>query len=316
MQSLPTVPLPAEFATWPEAAVRPLTQGKTVVFAPGGTSRWYFLEHGGSDTQAGYGASERFRDYGRRALSRIVELVDVMLNDGVGTVLVVGFVPGQDARDENYNRNLSWAFEVLVDEQAQELYARYQLSVLFRGGWKSIFDRVGASALPEKCQELERRTASEHPDRSLIWLTSDEAVIPDSLIPLVIDSLERTGALPGRAALSTAYYGRDIQQVDILIGNNKPSVEGLAPPLLTLGDAYFTVSPTLYMDRALWRSMLYDHLFARRGNFRDYTKIQPSAMQEMKAYYQANREAVLGLGSRHAPTQTWRPAFWPNLDHP
>jgi hypothetical protein len=306
MDNPPVAPSSADFAAWPSSQVRVLTTGKTVLFAPGGTSRWYFLEHG--DASSGYAAEQRFRDYGRRALTCIVELVDMMFTDGVGTIFVVGFVPGQNQRDDAYNQNLSWAYELLLDEQAQQLYAHHNLGVAFRGGWESLFERLGATALHARCNELEQRTCQNNENRRLIWLTTTDEIIPHDLLPIVTENIFYKDKLPAREILSTAYYGKHIQHIDILIANNKPSLTGLLPPLVTtVHDAYFTVSPTLYMDQHAWRAVLYDHLFARQGHFRDYTQMDRSAIEDMRAYYRANQDTIIGLGSRHVTTQTWRP---------
>src|SRR5262245_49253436 len=107
-----------EFILWPSSRVQPYAEGMTIVFAPGGTSRWYFLEH--AQSSPGYQSVDAFLDYGHRALARILEQAAFMFDDGIQTVFVVGFVPGQDQRDPEYNRNLSWAYEVLISYFAKE----------------------------------------------------------------------------------------------------------------------------------------------------------------------------------------------------
>jgi hypothetical protein len=311
MNDLSNSPPPLdEFILWTSGQVQPYAANKTIVFAPGGTSRWYFLEHAHSNP--GYHSVDAFLDYGHRALARILELAAFMFNDGVQTLFIVGFVPGQDQRDPEYNRNLSWAYEVLISDYAVELYGQYEMKVLFRGGWSNLFDRFGATNLLERFTQFE---LTHKPDassaRRLIWLTTDTDLIPQPVLPFAIDYMQQNGKLPDRNSLASKYYGTDITHIDILIGNNKPSVAGLTPPLTTLGDTYFTVSPSLYMDHQQWRTILYDHLFARGSHYRDYRTLPASAFKHMRSYYDSHRQFTIGVGHYHEPSQTWRPNLAP-----
>jgi hypothetical protein len=299
----------AEFESWPLERVGPLVRDRTVIFSPGGSSRWYFLEHG--EASVGYDQTEQFRDYSLHTLDRILELVNMMFADGIQTVLVIGATPKQIDRTAEYKKNLAWAFELLVKEDAQILYEQYQMGVLFRGGWQRMFERLGTTHLLEHYYELERQTALQR-ERWLIWVTEDDP-IPRSLVPLIIETFETTGQVPDRATLCQAYYGRPLEHADIFISNNKPTVEGQLPPLLTVGDLYFTVNLCFHLDRPQWRGILYDHLFARRGHYRDYTAMAPGALEELRAFYKANQGVTLGVGMHHAPSRTWRPKVPPSL---
>lgn len=293
----------ATFESWPPERIRPLTADKTVVLSTSGTSRWYFLEHG--DVRQGYDTPEQFGDYGRRVVERTLEIVNLLFEDGIRTVLVVGFGGGQGDRNAEYRDNLRWVYELLVDEAAQALYAQYGMGVLFRGDWGNLFEQLGAEDLTPRFHALERQTTPQR-DRWLIWYVPDD-LIPPSLIPLVAESIRQTGRLPDARTLTQAYYGRPLHKVDILIGNNKPGVSGICPPLLTLGDLYYTVSPITYLERPHWRRILYDHLYARRGHYREYRTWPPEVLEELRDYYTVSRDTIIGLGEHHAPSQTWRP---------
>ncbi|MGB4678475.1 MAG: hypothetical protein WBH90_17285 [Aggregatilineales bacterium] len=304
-----TLPSPTlqEFQSWPSEKVEPIARGKTVVLASGGSSRWYFLEHG--DTRKGYTATEQFRDYGRRGLQRIVEQASMMLDDGISTVFAPGFAGGQGERNPEYVENLKWAYQVLINEDAQALYEQHRLGVLFRGSWRQLFERLDAPDLSERYEAVEAQTKARS-ERWLVWFVAED-FIPESLLPTVTQSLVETGKMPERVALSEQYYGRPLDIVDIFISNNKFNVAGMVPPLLRLNDLYFTVSPSFYMDRPQWRNILYDHIFARRGHYRDYTKLTPEAVEDMREFYRINRGVTMGVGSYHEPSQTWRPTPFP-----
>lgn len=306
-EHVPHPPSLKEFQAWPSDRVEEVAQGKTVVLASGGSSRWYFLEHG--NTQQGYAGSEQFRDYGRRGLQRIVEQASMMLDDGIRTVFAPGFAGGQGERNAEYVDNLKWAYQVLINEVAQELYEEHRLGVLFRGSWKRLFDRLDASDLSERYEALEAQTRAKS-DRWLVWFVAED-FIPESLLPGITRHLQETGTMPERVALCERYYGRPLDTVDIFISNNKFSVDGMCPPLLRLTDLYFTVSPSFYMDRTQWRHILYDYLFARRGHYRDYTTLEPEAVEDMRTFYRVNRGVTMGVGAYHQPSQTWRPSPFP-----
>lgn len=290
---------------WTNDKVAPLLQDKTIVFAPGGTSRWYFLEHG--DLAVGYGQKERFQDYGRRALQRTVELCAMMFADGIRTIFVVGFVPGQNMRTGDYNKNLAWAYSLLVDSEAQELYNRHEVGALFRGGWADLFQQLSIDDLMDRCEVLEQET--HHHKHWLIWLTQDKGAIPDSMFPFIMEHMRAHGRLPDRHTLCATYYKRPIEHIDMLIGHNKTSLEGLIPPLMTVGDAYFSVTPSYYMKHKHWRSILYDHLFARQGHYREYAAMAPDTLESLRAFYKINEGVTLGVGMAHPESQTWRPRF-------
>lgn len=230
-----------------------------------------------------------------------------MFQDGVRTVFIVGFVPGQDARTEDYNRNVARSFDRLVDASARDLYQQHQIGVLFRGGWEEVFERSGRRELAEACADLEQ-TAPQS-DRRLIWLASEAAVVPRSMLLLLMRHFESTGEILDRHTLCHAYYGRPIEHVDIFIGHNKTSMFGLMPPLMTVGDVYFTVNPSYYMDRRQWRSILYDHCFARGKHYRDYARIDPAAFEELRQFYESVQGMTIGVGERHEATQSWRPKW-------
>jgi hypothetical protein len=267
------------------------------------------LEHG--DPAKGYAQPELFLEYGRRVIDRVVDIADMMFSDGIDTVFVVGFGGGQGERNIEYRQIMTWAYKLLIDDVTRTLYSEHDIHVRFRGDWAGLFQRLGAEDLGPQFQDVEQRTSDER-ERWLIWFVSDE-IIPKSLLPLVAESIEKTSSMPSRAALCEAYYGRALEHVDIFISNNKLSVAGMRPPLMTLGDLYFTVAPTLYLNRKQWRHILYDHLFARRGHYRDYRTLQPEVFEEMRSFYQVNLETVQGVGTYHAPSRTWRPQHWPSL---
>lgn len=300
---LQTPPSTPEFASWSPEQVAPLLAGQTVALATSGTSRWYFLEYG--DVQAGYSTRQQFEHYGRKVIERVMEIAAMIFEDGIRTLLIVGFGGGQANRDAPYRENMRWAYEMLIDETTRQLYDQHNTGVMFRGDWTRIFNDLDAQDLTARFHQIEQQTIPER-DRWLIWYVPDD-YIPASLIPLVQRSIEQTGRAPAQADLGEAYYGRRLEQVDILIGNNKPIASGIYPPFMDVRDMYFTVSPITYLQRSQWRHLLYDHLFSRRGHYRDFQALSQEDLEEMRTFYRLHRGDILGLGAYHAASQTWRP---------
>lgn len=306
MQTIPTF---EEFLAWSGEQVAPYMREKVVLFSPGGSSRWYFHHYG--DPAKGYDDPAIFLDYSQRGLYRSVEIANMMFDDGIRTVFLVAIMPAQLDRSQAYSQNLARSIQLLADDEAEALYAQYGIGVRFRGKWDVFFEQLGNAGFWRRCQELEARSIANC-SRWLIW-TVQEDFLPSALAPLIRASLEAQGTLPDQKTLAEAYYGRPLTQIDLYIGHNKPSLTNQIPPLLSVGDLYFTATPSYDLDQYKWRLILYDHLFSRKGNYRDYTKIESSAMEDFGQYYEANQDLIIGVGMYHAPTQTWRPIQPPSL---
>jgi hypothetical protein len=293
-----------EFNQLPSESVAALAVPKVIVYAPGGTSRWYFLEH--SQGQIGYSKEEQFEHYTRLGMGRMIEHVGMMCADGAQTVFLVGFVPGQESRTEDYVRNAARFFHLLTDAKTRSFYDQQGVGVRFRGVWDEVARKLGREDVLHEMNRLEEETSDRK--KWLVWLTGDNRdVLPPSVLPFVMEHYQQYGTLADRAALTEAYYGRPLSKVDLFLGHNKPSVDSMTPPLLSLSDVYFSVTPSLYMDREGWRSILYDYLYLRRGQFRNYQAITPEALGELKLFYEHHWGLVMGVGERHEATQTWRP---------
>jgi hypothetical protein len=296
-----------EFLDWPSEKVTPLIQDRTVVFSPGGSSRWYFLEYG--EFSAGYDSAEQFADYSLKGLHRTVEIADLMFQDGLRTLFVVGVMPDQRMRSARYSANLGQSLRMIAGEEARQLYADHQIGVMFRGAWKQVFEQLEIADMYETCKRLELQTTAEN-DRWMIWL-SEEEPLPPGVAPFLVERLQESGQVPDRAELSQAYYGRPLRHVDIFISHNKPTLHSQLPALLTVGDLYYMAVPNYYLNKTHWRSILYDHLFARRGSHRDYSEYDAEAVAELRDYIDRSQQVILGVGDFHEPTSTWRPRFSP-----
>ena len=123
---------------------------------------------------------------------------------------------------------------------------------------------------------------------------------------------QQHGHAPGLEDLIELYYGEPVEKVSFFIGFEK--FWAFDMPLISTGseDLYFTVTPSLYMTQAQFRTVLYDHLFARRVEEPDYESLPGEAIERMRAFYQANRGSTLGVG--FVRDQFWYPL--PQLEIP
>ncbi|MCB9460354.1 MAG: hypothetical protein H6670_11950 [Anaerolineaceae bacterium] len=295
-------PTEAEFLTWEHDAVRPHTTNKSVIFSPGGSSRWYFLEYG--NMQEGYFQPDRFMAYSKAVFKRIVEIASMMMADGVKNVFIIAITPKISERTPEYRQFVADSLRLMADQEAQLLYAEASIRVGFKGRWQEILD---AYEIPEVYNAFtDAETATADGEHNLFWCTQEDP-IPAPLTPFVQEYLQTNNRLPNQSELCEAYYGETVTHADMFISNNKPSVTGQVPPLLSVGDLYFTMSPCLYLNQSDWRRVLYDHVFARRVTYRDYRKITEDSVNNLKNYYDNNRGKVIGVGAFHPDTQTWRP---------
>lgn len=79
-------------------------------------------------------------------------------------------------------------------------------------------------------------------------------------------------------------------------------------PLIAIGreDLYFTVSPSLYMDKEILRAILYDHLYSRKLS-ETYDEFSQEMWKTMGEFYKLNRKKILGVGSRYKNSSFWYP---------
>jgi hypothetical protein len=77
-------------------------------------------------------------------------------------------------------------------------------------------------------------------------------------------------------------------------------------PILATGteDLYFTTSPTPYLTRKQLRVILFDHLYARKGE-PDYGDFTEEDWERMRNFYRMNENNTLGVGAKIG--QVWYP---------
>jgi tuberculosinol/isotuberculosinol synthase len=273
---------------------------KVCVFPINGTRRWFMLEH---PEQAATGSLEAYLRIGGH---RHVELYRMFFDHGLDTLLTPVFGPDLLERGPEYGQvavqGLLWFAQ---SPQFLDFYDRYQVRVRVYGDAERHFWKTPYEPALRAFDELVQRTASHQGYRLFFGVCAHDAT--ETVAQIGVRFYQEQGRLPDRHQIVEAYYGEYVDPVDLFIGFERPSVFDM--PLIATGneDLYFTVSPSPYLTPACLRSILYDHLYARRVDDADYGRLSPGEWSELGDFYTLNRESVLGLGCRLANGKFWSP---------
>jgi tuberculosinol/isotuberculosinol synthase len=292
----PFLNLPTE-----EVAQRVRESGtKVCVFPINGTRRWFVLEHPEL-------ASRRLaKDYLRVAGQRHIELYKLLFDHGIQTLLTP--ILGQDIleRGKGYTELLEQGLVWFArDPDFLQFYDEYDIRVRVYGETRRFLRGTPYAHTIDTYEELTRRTASHQSHRLLFGICAGDAA--QTVAAIGIRFQEQHGRPPDKREIVEAYYGEYVEPVDLFIGSDRPAAYDM--PLIATGseDLYFTVSPSPYLDSHTLRTILYDHLYARRVNDDNYDRLSADDWKTMADFYTLNRRSVLGLGRKHRSDSFWYP---------
>jgi tuberculosinol/isotuberculosinol synthase len=223
---------------------------------------------------------------------------------GVDTLVTPIFGPDLLERGESYAKMATEGLALLATQpEFLDFYETYQVRVRFYGDYRSFFDSTPYAYLPEMFDEVTARTLLHDRHRLLFGVCAHDAT--ETIADLSVQYHAEHGRVPDKRTLVSVYYGEYVEPADLFIGFDKLCVFDM--PLLATGseDLYFTVSPSPYLSAGQLRSILYDHIYARRGAEPEYSTLEPDEWKLMKDFYQANRNKTLGIGVRCG--QIWYP---------
>jgi hypothetical protein len=290
----------------PEVAAIVREHVKTVVFAAGGTVRWLILNHlDGWPRDMSY-----WPEYLRQGGQRILKIVQMFFDHGVHTLFTHAIVPGQlEGKGAGYMPlALTSGMERLAaTPEFLHFYEEYQVGVHFFGNYRQVLEGSQYERTLARFDEVAERTRANERHR-LFWGFNSEQDQITPILELAVQHYQNHGRAPSREEVVELYYGEPVEPVDIFVSFNRPRAAALMPPFLEgRADLYFTVGLSFDFSQAQLRSILYDHLYARRGWHRDYGELSDSAFAEMRAFYRLNQGAVIGLGRRYEPGNIWHP---------
>lgn len=272
---------------------------KVCVCPVNGTRRWFTLEHANTDyedIEAGYLDT---------AAKGYVELFKLFFEHGIQILLVPSFGPDLLTRGEEYTQMAVEGFSRLTNHPVfLDFYRESNIEVRFYGDYKKYFDGTPFAYLTEQLDQLTQQTAGEGKQTLYFGIFGNDAT--EQVAQISVAYYQVYHRVPTREEIISAYYGKPLPPVEIFIGFDKFSAFDM--PLIATGmeDLYFTVSPTLYMTQTQFRTILYDHLYARQSE-EDYNQLSEQTWKQMRQFYSKYREYTLGVGSK-------RSGIWyPNL---
>lgn len=273
---------------------------KVCVFPINGTRRWFMLEHPEEAVQDFMSA---YFEIGGRGM---IEAFKLFFDHGLDTLLSPIFGLDLLKRGEEYAQlaleGLLWFTE---NQDFLDFYNAYDVRVRVYGDAHRYLKGASGARVLDAFERVERYTQGHERYRLFFGVCAHDAT--ESVAEIGIRFYQGHHRPPNRREIVSAYYGEYVEPVDLFIGFERPSAFDM--PLLATGaeDLYFTLSPSLYVDESLLRSILHDHIYARRLNEADYTGLSQEAWEAQEAFYKLNRRAVLGLGRRHPSGCFWYP---------
>ncbi|NIV36380.1 MAG: diterpene synthase [Anaerolineae bacterium] len=281
----------AEFQDLPTEQVGQLVRAagpKVCVFPINGTRRWFLLTH---PSQRGEGLASAYLD---ATAKRHVEIYRLLFDHGLDTLLTPVFGPDLVERGEPYVQTAADGLARLATHpDFLDFYDTYDVRVRFYGDHRRFLGPTPYAYLSDLFDGVTARTLAHGRHRLFFGLFAHDAT--EALAEIAIRWYQEQGCPPDKRQIVEAYYGEYVGPVDLFIGFDMLSAFDM--PLVATGteDLYFTVSPSLYLTQRQLRDILYDHLYARRGE-PDYSDMSAREWDLMGDFYQANMERTLGVG--------------------
>ncbi len=273
---------------------------KVCVFPINGTRRWFVLER---QHQPGENWIDAYIDAAEEGQ---INLYRLLFDHGVDTLLTPCFGSDLLERGDEY---MQMAVEELKritgHPRFLNFFDEYDVRVRFYGDYRKYFSRTPYAEIPDLFDELTARTLHHQRSRLFFGLFANDAA--ETVAEIAVRHYQQVGCVPDKQTIVRLYYGEDVAPVNFFIGFDKFSAFDM--PLVATGneDLYFTVSPSFYMTARQLRRILYDHMFVRRGAEPDYSTMRAEDWAVMKAFYDANRERIQGVGAKQERGGYWYP---------
>lgn len=291
------------FLTLPTSEIASLvyeSDSRTFAFPINGTRRWFLLEQLNAENE------DISVDYVKKMIDAHVQQYRLFFEHGVYTFLAPIFGPDLLERGHEYSDMAIRGTEELARSPAfLQLYDEFQVCVRFYGNYKSFLQGTEYAFLLDIFAEIEERTAKYTQHRLFFGVCANDAT--ETIAELSVKFYLEHQRIPQKNELIEAYYGEYVDPLSVFIGFDKFTMFDV--PLVATGneDLYFTVGPSLYMDKLQLREILYDHLFTRRLEETDYSALTSEDLALMHEFYKVNRNMTLGVGERQAHGDYWYP---------
>ena len=284
-----------EFLRLPTEEVAKLVRAsgsKVVVFPINGTRRWFALEYG----------SESFDDpikaYMDISGKRHVELYKLFFDHGVDTLLTPVIGPEILATRDAYMQKVGGEglARLVTHPEFVSFYDEYDVRVRFYGEYHANLAHTPYEYLSDLFDGIAQQTSQHKRFRLFFGAFADNLNSTQVAANYAIESYKKHGMIPDRKAIVEMYYGEYIEKADVFIGFDR--LAAFDYPFLNSGgeDLYFTAAPSMYMNAAQLRNILYDCIYTRRALDPDYGDFSPGELQDLRNFYVQSHEYTLGTG--------------------
>ena len=268
------------------------SESSVCVFPFNGTRRWFLLEYG----------RENHRDpakaYVDLTSKRYIEMYQMLFDHGLDTVIAPVFGGDILDRGDEYMEQIGAGMAFLAEHPYfLSFYKNYDVRVHFYGDYRKKLSGTQYAYLSDLFDEITKKTAKNQSYRLFYGIFGNDAT--ESIAELSVQFYQSKGRIPTRRELIELYYGEYIEKAGIFVGFEKFNVFDY--PMLNIGEEnlYFTVAPSLYMSESQLRNILYDHTYTRPTEEPDYFTMPKKDFEDMRYFYERNREYTYGVGEMH-----------------
>ncbi len=268
---------------------------QTCAFPINGTRRWFLLEQPNLTT-----------DFLEANLQAHLHIYRLFFEHGIQTLMTPVFGPDLLQRGPEYLALTIRGLHALASHPDYvAFYQACDVQVRFYGDYLDYLPRDQYADLIAALEDIQQQTQNHSTHRLLFGLFAHDAT--ETLARLSVAHYQQHGSTPSKGDLIQAYYGVPLAPLSFFLGFDKFTMFDV--PLVTTGaeDLYFTVSPSLYLTETQLRAILYDHMFTRRLQERDYNDLSAYDTAMMRDFYEANMESVIGVGRRQQHGNYWYP---------
>ena len=268
---------------------------KVVVFPINGTRRWFILEFG----------DQEFDDpivaYMDIAMQRHIQLYKLFFDHGIDTLITPVIGPEILATRDEYMKKIGGEglARIVTHPTFLSFYDEYCVRVRFYGDYRKYLLDTQYEYLSDLFDSIATTTSQNDQFRLFFGAFADNLNATSTVAELSAKYFKEHGKAPGRKTIVEMYYGEYIDKANIFIGFDR--LAAFDYPLINWGeeDLYFTVSPSLYLDKPQLRNILYDHLYTRRMPEHEYERLTPEEFDGIQKYYRSNVNNIIGIGELH-----------------
>lgn len=268
---------------------------KVVVFPINGTRRWFMLEYGHQEFEDPIAA------YMDIAMQRHIELYKLFFDHGIDTLITPVIGPEILATRNEYMQKIGGEglARIVTHSAFLSFYEDYGVRVRFYGDYRNHFLNSPYEHLTDLFDSIADTTAQNNNFRLFFGAFADNLNATTAVAELAINYYKEQGKTPDRKTIVEMYYGEDVDKANIFIGFDRLATFDY--PLINWGeeDLYFTVSPSLYLDKPQLRSILFDHLYTRRTPEREYDTLTCEEYISIQKYYRDNIDNIIGIGKQY-----------------